>query len=302
MRRTDYELWTLWKAAKQSGQSKPEFALAHGLPAKTLEAKLRRGKLEEEFHQKHPEVVHWDEADPWTLTGDWMVVGDVHVPYTLWGFASLVAQVALKHMKPPRRLLIAGDLFSMDVFSSYPHETLPPTWAQERDAARALITEWLTTFDEIRVLPGNHDVRLFKQLAGAMDTDDLLALIYTNVLKVKISPYGFCYINDDWIVTHQRDYSKNQLWVANALAHAEERNVMSFHEHHLSKGWDEYKNHVVVNGGCLVDERRVPYTKYTISKRPRWARGFVMLRESAPYVFGEEPFTDWSQWLPVKKV
>ena len=295
------ELWTLWKAARQSGQSKDEFAVAHGLPAKIAAQKLRRGKLEEEFHTRHPEVLQWEDGHPWTLEGDWMVVGDVHVPYTRWGFASLVGAVAKRHMKGTRRLLIAGDLFSMDAFSPYPQSEPPPSWATERDSARALLTDWLEVFDEIRVLPGNHDMRMLKALAGALDTDDLLTLVYTNVLRVKMSKYGYCYINDDWIVTHQREYSRNQLVVANELAHAEQRHVLSFHEHHLSLGWDTYKNHLVVNGGCLVDEKRVPYTKYTVSKQARWARGFVWLKDGIPHLFGEEPFTDWQHWLPVKE-
>ena len=107
-----------------------------------------------------PELFNVDLGAPWELTGDWVIVGDVHTPTTEFDFAMLAAVVGRKMLKRPRRLLIAGDLFNMDSFSTYTSIVNPPTWAQERAATKELLKAWLDTFDEVRMILGNHDRRL----------------------------------------------------------------------------------------------------------------------------------------------
>jgi hypothetical protein len=296
------KLYRWWRDnGNRSGITRAELARRMGITDKALDNKLHKGKLEHDARQKYPEIPHIEMAQPWQLSGDWMIVGDVHAPFTDYGFAGLVGEVARAHLPAPRRLLIAGDFFNMDAFSSYAQVIQPPTWAQEREAAKALLLSWLETFDEIRVTLGNHDRRLQKFTAGAFETDDILSLIYSNPDRVRMSVYGWCEVRSGgyrWRVTHPRNYSVNRLAVANDLAMKYRANLISFHEHHLGITVSRYGGHVIVNGGCLIDPKKVPYAVLDDSKSPDWVQGFVMLRDGVPTLFGDAPFTDWRRVLP----
>jgi len=161
-----------------------------GIPYDIFMARLEVARqMREKKHGK--DLVEWSLGTPWRLEGDWMIIGDVHVPYTDYEFSQLVALVARKNMSKPRRLLIAGDFFNMDTFSNYIHLVNIPTWKEERDAAKTLLHEWLETFDEIRMLMGNHDRRLQKFVNGEFDETDILSLVISNPDMVKMSapPY-----------------------------------------------------------------------------------------------------------------
>ena len=188
----------------------------------------------------------------------------------------------------------------MDTFSHYEQLVSTPAWKDEREAAKALLHNWLDTFDEIKMLMGNHDRRLQKFVAGAFDETDILSLVIANPERVQMSGFGWCTIQHDagdWRITHPKNYSINQLNVADQLAQKYAQNIVSFHEHHLGAGFDRYKRFVVVNGGCLVLQDKLAYTTLDDGKNANFAPGFVMLKNGAPYLFGKSPFTDWKHWL-----
>lgn len=240
-----------------------------------------------------------DFGAPWQLTGDWMIVGDVHVPSTDWELAALVASVAKKAMKRPRRLLIAGDLFNMDKFSFYPHLTLVPSWKDERDSAKLLFTEWGKVFDEIRWFVGNHERRLQRILVDVLEDSDLLGVIKANPDQVRFSNYSYCTIDagSRWLIIHPRNYSRNQLTVAKQLAHKTRLNIISFHEHHIGIGWDDSGLSMIINGGSLVDAAKVAYMTLDMSTTPVSKQGFVLLQNGTPTLFGRPPLTDWQKWV-----
>jgi hypothetical protein len=239
-----------------------------------------------------------DLGTPLTLEGDWMIVGDVHVPTIDYGLARLMVQVAKKHLTHPR-LLIAGDYFSQDQFSKYEPAIAGPSWKQEQAAGKKLMDSWLGDFEEIAALMGNHDRRLTKKLDGAMDGVDIYRML-THDPKLKVSNYGWCTINTNcgpYRVTHPTQYSTKQLALADELALKFQCHTISFHEHHFSIGVDRYGRYTIVNGGGLFDASQFAYVNLDDSKSPVMKNGFVMLKNGTPYLFGKAPFTDWSQWI-----
>lgn len=120
---------------------------------------------------------------PLQLRGDAIIIGDIHVPTTDYDFSKLVTIVAAKH--GIKRLVIGGDVFNMDSFSTYDAIVKQPTWIQERDAARILFKEWSDWFDEIYVIMGNHDRRLQKWSDGQLDEQDIFGMVTTSD-KVRI--------------------------------------------------------------------------------------------------------------------
>ena len=234
---------------------------------------------------------------PWHLEGDWLIVGDLHVPFTDWRWAHRVTAVG-RTMRRPRKLLIAGDLLDMSSFSAFLHIVDPPSWYQEKTAAKALLTEWLSIFAEIKILSGNHERRLVKFTAAAFDETDWLGLI-TESEKVQSSARGWCTIDTPsgtWRVTHPKNYSINQLVVADQMALKYRSHIISAHEHHLGIGLDRYNHHVIVNAGCLTDPAKLAYVSMDDSKSGGMVNGFVTLIGGVPRLYGNWPITDWGRY------
>lgn len=283
----DTELIQGWES---SGLSRKKYAASIGVSESTLaNAKERQKKYTTGLF-----VV--DLGRPLTLEGDWMIVGDIHVPCTDYDLAMSVVRVA-KRAKL-KRLLIAGDLFNLDGFSKYLAILNPPSFDQEIKAATHLFAKWLEWFDEVIFLPGNHDYRLPKYTRGAFDMEKLLQLVNTSG-KVRTSNFAWCEIQTGaglWRVTHPANYRKNPMSVANELAKKFGCNMITFHEHHLGKTWDDSGTRVVVNGGGLFDPSKIAYVALEDTTSPTMTPGFVMLKNGIATCFGKAPFTDWSIW------
>jgi len=234
---------------------------------------------------------------PLFLQGDAIIVGDVHAPATDWGFAQNVVRVAQK--RKITRLIIAGDFFNGDAWSKYPHIMTPPTWAQERDAGRLLLMDWLEVFSEIAVIMGNHDRRMQKANAGEVDAADIFGMLVQNP-KITVSNFGYLSINSGgevYRVTHPRNYGRNQLTVPGQLALKHDCHVIGFHAHHLAKGRDVYGRHITIDGGCLADPAKLAYVQLDDSTSASMDRGFVALQNGVCDVLGLWPYTDWSAVL-----
>jgi len=257
-------------------------------PRKHLER--ARGLIPKEFQG-------YDLGTPFQLVGDFIIVGDVHVPATDWGFAQMVSRLADK--TGIRRLIIAGDFFTMDSFSQYAAVVPPVTWAQERDAARVLLLDWLETFAEIYTLQGNHDRRMSKWAVGELSEVDIYGMAVQNP-KLHHSKFGYCTVKSagvEWRVTHPANYGRNQLTVLSDLANKYQTCVIGAHEHHQAIGWDVYKRYVICNLGMLADDKKMAYVSLDDNRSAGMAKGFVMLRNGVATPFGLYPFTDWSMWL-----
>ncbi len=272
-----------------AGMTFNEIGYRFGMTRGKVAGIVRRTK-EADKRRKFFETVQL--GSPLHLRGDFVVVGDVHVPCTDYGFAGMVLVVAKKH--GIKRLIIAGDMFNMDTFGFYDAVVNQPSWKDERDAARVLFRDWLEWFDEIYVLMGNHDRRLQKWTAGQLDESDIFGMI-TSSDKVRVSNYGYLTV-DTWRITHPKNYSIDFLKVADTLASKYQSNILSFHEHHLGITRDRYNNYTIANGGCLVDPAKLAYVALDDSKSAGMVQGFAMLRNGYVTVFGKSEFTDWSEY------
>lgn len=260
-----------------------------------LRHRLKHGS----YHTKAEAPFHVSPVlKPFELTGDFMIVGDVHVPSTDYRLAQMVSAIGKKHLNHPR-LIIGGDFFNMEAFSSYPALVASYSWREERKAGEVLMHEWLETFEEIYIIMGNHDRRIQKWSQGALEETDIFGMVVQNP-KVNVSNLGYLTVNTPgtpWRVTHAKNYSVNQLTVADQLAQKYQMNIIQFHEHHLGIGYDRFGRYIVINGGGLFDAAQLVYATIDDSKSPGMKPGFVMLREGCPYLFGNPPFTDWGRWI-----
>jgi predicted phosphodiesterase len=279
-------------AEQQAGTPIPALAIKWGLTITQTRKHLEtaRGMIPKEFQG-------FDLGTPFSLEGDFLIVGDVHVPATDWGFAQMVSRLADK--SKINRLIIAGDFFTMDSFSQYAATVPPVTWAQERDAARVLLLDWLETFAEIYTLQGNHDRRLTKWAQGELSESDIYGMAVANP-KLHHSKFGYCEVKSagiPWRITHPANYGRNQLTLLSDLANKYQSNIIGLHEHHTAIGWDVYKRFVICNCGMLADEKKMAYVSLDDNRTAGMAKSFVMLQGGVATPLGLYPFTDWSRLL-----
>lgn len=284
-----YRLAELAEEMKRKQQPLDLLANALGISYSALRAKLYRAK--KKIDGDDPFRV--DLGEPWELEGDWMVIGDVHVPVTDYDLAMMVAAVAERQHIP--NLLIAGDWFNMDAFSTYDPVISEPTWEQEKAASKELLDRYSKVFQEIRYLPGNHDRRISKKNSGVLQPIDIL-----NNQNVMYSIRSWCWYTHPrtgkWRITHPDKYRKSALSLAGSIAQRNQCNVISFHEHHAGIGMDESGNWIVINGGGLFDTKKMSYVELEDTGSAAMSRGFVMLKNGYPYLF-TDTITDWDMWI-----
>lgn len=295
---TNKELYEMWELNRKV-MTKQKFADMVGLSFSTVNTKLYRGRAKAKQYELKHNLFAVDFGSPWELTGDAVVVGDVHVPATDIEFAMFPAKIAEKHLKSgSRKLIVAGDLFSFDSISSYAKLPGQAMLKQELAAAKELILTWRKVFDEIFILMGNHDVRIIRTMAGEIDAEELLQLVSKDT-NVRWSNFGYTTLTSADIpyrITHSTNYSCNQLTIADTLAQKFHSNIISHHEHHLALGYDRYKRFLVINNGGLFDQQKMAYTQMQDNTMPNMIPGFTMVRNGYAYLFGKS-LTNWEDWL-----
>ncbi len=233
---------------------------------------------------------------PLELSGDWVLVGDAHIPYINIEFAERVVIVARK--RKIKNLLIAGDFWDYSNYSLYDDVVPQASWQTEKAAGKRVIQEWGKWFTRVEFLMGNHERRKEKRLQGHEDDEDIFSPLAAVCKNIHSTNYGWAEITSGgelYRVTHPKNYSVLSLTVADQLALKYDCHVISFHEHHLAMGLDRYGRHIIVNGGCLVDPTRLSYVALDDSKSAAMVNGFVTIKDGTPDLFGPPPFTDWTQ-------
>lgn len=240
-------------AEHKAGATARELAAKYGLSADGV-----RGRLSKENRRRiePPTYVFTGDDEPppgaqpvfdgaLHLNADeLMIAGDLHIPSTNYPLVGSMIELALKHMKPPRALLICGDLSNGDQDSQ--HQPLAPTVSRQRELTMLEnVLSWLLmTFDHIYLTPGNHlRNRLMKTLSADMTANQIRRLFTPPgaLDRVTFSWYDLVHVTsggEPWIVTHQYQYRQTKLSIANELAHKYQSNAITFHQHHTAAGRD----------------------------------------------------------------
>jgi hypothetical protein len=242
----------------------------------------------------------------WELAGDFVVVGDIHVPTTDWCFAGVMMQIAKQQLAPPRRILIAGDLLNLTALSHFAKRTTPLPAHQEIRAANMFLTALLKVFDELYVFPGNHDVWFMNALSGDIEIDQFARMIIELNERLCFSPYSHAYITsggERWFIPHQSNYRQNKLSVGTELAAKHGCNIITTHQHHSAIGRDKGDRFTVVDCGGLMEPDLMEYVKMRPSTRPEMTKGFCLLLDGCCHLITPyRTMTDVSRWLSEERV
>jgi hypothetical protein len=293
-----------WEQAKLMGVTEEQFAKQKNMTYPSLHSKLYRQRLKiknppPDFRGfDRPELYDWLLPAEWTFDwDDFMVIGDVQLPTTDYDFATLPALIAKKHLKKPRKLIVAGDFFNMDAWSKYQSIVPLPTWINERDAARNLLTIYSQVFQEIWMLTGNHERRMLEANYGLLDVQDILTASLP-VGHIKATVMDRCVVNTSqgkYTVLHGANYAKKPLSNADEYAQKYQSHIISHHEHHAAIGMDRWDRYYCINNGGLFDINKMAYVQLKTTTMASMSKGFTLIQKGYPHLFAE--WTNWKRWL-----
>lgn len=261
-----------------------------GMRPGTLDRRLREW-ANKDRHIARPKMKFKKWTDPPVFHGNAAITGDYHMPYVDYDFAETLLDMSKNLLGRPRRLIIAGDLFSFDSLSSHPQlNGYKIPLRREFDSTKDLLDDMDDVYDEIDVLLGNHERRLIYQLLGEMGSKELEALIGNS--KVRFYEYSHCIMvtaTGEWRATHQRNYSRNSQTVGVKLAHKFGQHVITHHQHKVSKGFDTSGKYVVIDNGCMADPDYLDWANAIDSTAPAMTQSFVILKDGAGLLFANNP-------------
>ena len=284
-------------ARKYAGVPVEDLAEEVGMRPTTLDRRLREwAKVNDADKLRRPgqKQIRWDK--PPIFSGDATIAGDFHLPYLDYDFAETMLETSGILLQRPRRLIIAGDLFNLDAFSSY-LATNPNTtsFRTELNAAAKFLEDALEVFSRIEVLLGNHELRFIYRLLGQVGHDELGKLV--GVEGVNFHEFSHCVLGTatgEWRITHQRNYSINSQTVGKKLAHKFRQHIITHHQHKVSKGFDDSGRSVIIDNGCMADPGYFDYVNQTDNTAPVMTQSFVIVRSGVGNLFvNNEAFTDY---------
>jgi predicted phosphodiesterase len=225
---------------------------------------------------------------------DSLVWSDVHIPYHLPEAMERSLDSALD--KGITRIILAGDF--MDVhwgsrFMAWKTKGMDVENIKQEFAITSRIFKLLLElFEEVVVIPGNHDGGRFQHLSnGSIDFSLLCAFMIgcspaempenlivgmNRWLVMEGSPRG------DWRITHPAKSRKVPLMLAEELAAKFQQNILTAHQHHLGVRMHRHLPYICCDGGCLQDERLTDYKQETDDSHANWAPGWVELVDGWP--------------------
>lgn len=271
----------------------------YSLQAENERLRQRVEALEAVIEERSEEQEYLDSLDNvFEIEGDAVIAGDIHNNTVNKDFSQRPLEIGMEYLEKPRRFIAAGDFLSLESFSGYePSYPTPAFWREVRSAA-AFLELYLKTYDELYIIPGNHDLRATKKTHAALLMEHLVKII-SHDPRIKVSNIGHMLLHTPkgtYRVTHGSEYSVNQLVVADQLAQKYRQHIIGWHQHHAAIGMDRFKRQIIVDGGGLFDASAIPYLKVEDNKKPNMVNGFVMVRNGYPYLFNDH-FTDWNFWL-----
>lgn len=231
------------------------------------------------------------------LEGDFMVVGDLEVPYH--DAENLRLMLAIAEKFGVRQLVINGDFLSADWLSSWPVDTgqTVPSGNEELASARKVARALESQFDLIVWTKGNHEQRATR---NGVSMDTLYHALRMDERKVRISHYKFAEANtplgDSVLISHPEHYSRIRGRVASDLADRHGMHVITNHTHLGGMTFCMRGEHVAVDIGHSTREKTRHYKMQNRTKSPGWITGFGMVRRGYIYPFYKD-FTDWGLWL-----
>jgi len=241
------------------------------------------------------------------LAGDWMIFGDCQIPLHDPELMKRMQQIAQKY--GIKKGINAGDLTELDAFKPFPGHG--PSWQYEKKKVNDILKWWVSWFDEVVLLMGNHELRMWKRLQGMGEEGDIFKILLSEEKsgRVKYSTYPYAIVNESWLITHPHSYSRiaarNNFTLASkymikliekSKGPNDQYGLIGFHGHLVGEARDISGRFQIADGMGLMDPKKIMYKEMRMNTYPEWCPGFFMLLNNHIYPFKKDS-TDWDFWL-----
>jgi hypothetical protein len=239
--------------------------------------------------------------NPPQIEGDWAVCSDVHVPHysELW-----ISRIIEKSKElDVKNLFISGDFYNFESSSTWPiSEDSYVSVGDEKKEGLELIKHLRIFFDRIMIIPGNHDLRLWraenKAQKGRWKWEHLVEEFYEGA-EVHSVPYTEANLNGQTNIVHAKNYSHIPVRVAARLANENlHSNVISSGGHEVGIVQEKSGRYWGADLGHMMDVGLIAYYKCSVNLFPAWKNGFIIVKNIDGV---DRPFPFNDSWTHFKK-
>lgn len=317
--------------SRPAGQSKYHFGEGYALTSGRSRSSVL-GKLEEVTLGYVPESRHPKWNEPPVMSGDVLVMGDLHIPFHNADFINRCLLLAKRW--GIKKCIIGGDALDARSFSHWPDdfqsearkivsqefekvlidlaESMPDKYGdkirekltdaehpidigEEFADARAVLGQIGRAFDEVLYIMGNHEAWVVQQMKKAIPAKDLGALLIGENPKWTISPYYWCTLESAG-VKYQIEHPKNSgKGSSKKLASKFNQNIIMLHNHQLSMQADASGQFIAIETGACCDVERIQHANQRHDAADQHVTGAVIVRQGKPWLLNK--FTDWALLL-----
>lgn len=234
-----------------------------------------------------------------------VIISDIHVPNGDVVWLETVLLMAIQ--RKLKTLFILGDTQDSNVPGIAAHPSVwqdgsAPTYRSSTQIIRDMLRIFLTWFDDIYIISGNHDEWLSRMTGGQTDIGMFLEgmddrIHFTNYRKLYIANergYIACY--------HQSNFSNNgialgrKMYAQEAFQGTKPYAVILTHIHHWACGKTEDNLCEVYSLGATEDEQLAQYVNITPSAHAHRSQSMILLEEG--YLTNlERRSTNWRKLL-----
>lgn len=205
-----------------------------------------------------------------------VVTSDYQFPFYSPASCWRVTRAAEKYDCPD--LAIVGDLFDADHFTNLDKVPRGSSFGQDLDDVDKLFDEFLRVFENIYVMPGNHDWRIMRTL-GFQVTFPEVARMLRNSKAVKFFSLPQLCVNDRYLLVHPNSYSRKATMVAVDLCVKYRMTVLSAHGHQAGFRYDPSGEDIGMDLGGMFDESRIEYRHAKPTTHGAWNPAFAIIKE-----------------------
>lgn len=321
---TGSELLGAWRYARALGMTQVQHAASLDMKYSTYVSRMNTARAKE-FSAPVSESRYEKLDGALELEGDWLIMGDAHIPYHHAGFVNRCIAVAQR--RGVKNLLLGGDAIDNEAVSKWPEEidlrrssvsaeaerrlldlsakmsrrdrealleeiakmSRPPhDLSEEMANAREVFRQIGGSFDRIVTIMGNHESRITRALEKSMSSDDIMALFGARGEKWETSPYYYCDIlsgSEPVHVTHPYNAGKGS---SKKIVSQYNSHVVMLHNHHFSVQSDPSGKWLAIEPGMCGDPERMSFESLRDRSTDKHVVGAVLVQDGH--------FTLLNQW------